>query len=271
MDTDTILGLLDEKARIQAFDACLKKLESGPRLDLEALRVCVKLRPPLKIASGDDSCITPPQDRDHADVSIEPVDGPTLNQRLCSLLTARIPLEPLDSDHFYELADILCVDGPFANLIFREHIHVHLVGLLPALSERAHRDTEIEAQAVRSATAYLTLIKCSYWLPSSRNHVIDSKSLSFLSQFMGLPLLDHVIHDAISAFLSLLRRGERIIVAPPADLSQAWLKFDPVSGQIELSGSLIDGSLWNQLKLASDNKTTGKLIDCGVVLFSICW
>jgi tRNA guanosine-2'-O-methyltransferase len=247
MDTDTILGLLDEKARVQAFEACLKKLESAPRLDFEVLRVCVKLHPPLNIASGDDSRTTPSQDQDDINASTRTVDGSALNQRLCSLLTARIPHEPLDSDHFYELAEILCSDGPFANLIFRGNIHVALVALLPKISDR-EPTLEEEFEAGRKATAYLTLLKCSYWLPSSRNHAIDPGSLRFLAQFAGLQSVEHVIYDAISAFLSLLRREERIIVAPPADLSQSWLKLDPVSGQVEMSGSVIDGSLWDRLR-----------------------
>jgi tRNA guanosine-2'-O-methyltransferase len=247
MDTDTILGLLDEKARVQAFEACLKKLESAPQLDLEVLRLCVKLRPPLNIASGDDNRITPPQDRDKTNASTSNVDASALNQKLCSLLTARIPHEPLDSDHFYDLADVLCSDGPFANLIFRENIHVALVALLPEISD--HEPTlDKEFEAGHKATAYLTLLKCSYWLPSSRNHAIDPGSLRFLTQFAGLQLVEEVFHDAISALLSLLRRGERIVVAPPADLSQSWLKLDPVSGQLEMSGSVIDGSLWDRLR-----------------------
>jgi tRNA guanosine-2'-O-methyltransferase len=256
MDTNTILGFLDEKTRLRAFGSCLKTLELAPRLELEALRVCVRLHPPLKTASGDDHYVNPFEDQDHTNLSKQVVDGPALNQQLCHLLASRIPYEPLDSNHFYKLADILCGDGPFANLIFREKIHADLAALLPKLSEGAHRDTEAEAQAVRTATAYLTLIKCSYWLPSSHNHVIDPGSLSLLSQFMGLSSVDHVAHDAISAFLSLLRRGERIVVAPPTDPSQTWLQLDPISGQMELSTSIIDGSLWGQLRLLETNSHT---------------
>jgi tRNA guanosine-2'-O-methyltransferase len=247
MDTDTILGLLDEKARVQAFEACLKKLESAPQLDLEVLRVCVKLHPPLNIASGNNSQVPPLQNQDETYASKQIVDGPAPNQKLCSLLTARIPHEPLDSDHFYQLADILCSDGPFANLIFRENIHVALVALLPEISDREPTLDE-ESQAGHKATAYLTLLKCSYQLPSSRNHVIDPGSLRFLTQFVGVQSVEHVIYDAISAFLSLLRREEPIVIAPPADLSQSWLKLDPVSGQVEMSGSVIDGSLWDRLR-----------------------
>jgi tRNA guanosine-2'-O-methyltransferase len=259
MDTDAILDLLDEKARSQAFESCFNDLESAPRLDLEALRVCVKLRPPLRTALKADHCATLPLDHDLTEASKPALGGLAVNQKLCLLLTSRIPYEPLDSDHFYKLADILCIDGPFANLIFRENIHTELTAFLPELSGCAHRNTEnteAETQAVRTVTAYLTLIKCSYWLPSSRYHVVDPGTLGFLSQFMSLPSIEHVAHDAISAFLSLLRRGERIVVAPPANFSQSWLKLNPVSGQMELSGSIIDGCLWSQLRLIETNNHT---------------
>jgi tRNA guanosine-2'-O-methyltransferase len=271
MDTNTILGLLDEKTRLRAFESCLKTLELAPRLELEALRLCVRLHPPLKTASGDDHHVTPLEDQDYTDISKETFDGPALNQKLCHLLASRIPNEPLDSNHFYKLADILCGDGPFANLIFREKIHADLVALLPELSKSAHRDTEAEAQAVRIATAYLTLIKCSYWLPSSHHHVIDPGSLGLLSQFLGLPSIDHVAHAAISAFLSLMRRGERIVVAPPTDPSQTWLQLNPISGQMELSASIIDGSLWGQLRLLETNShTMGEWKVCDADVMYIC-
>jgi tRNA guanosine-2'-O-methyltransferase len=273
MDTDTILGLLDETARLHAFESCLKTLELAPRLELEALRVCVKLHPPLKTAPGGDRYATPLQDQNHTNVPKDIVDGPALTQRLCHLLVSRIPHEPLDSDHFYKLADVLCGDGRFANLIFRETIHANLVALLPELTQGAHRDTEsteAEAQAERTATAYLTLIKCSCWLPSSHNHVIDLASLGLLSQFMGLPSIGHVAHDAISAFLSLLRRGERIVVASPSGLSQSWLKLNPISGHMELSGSIIDGSLWDQLRVLEINsRTMGEWIKFATSIFCV--
>jgi tRNA guanosine-2'-O-methyltransferase len=253
MDLDSILDLLDEGSRHQAFKSCLAKLDAAPQLDLEVLRVCIKLRPTPRL----DNHI---KDDVHSGNSlIATQDGQDTNEtmlidQLLDLLVARIPLEQLDSDHFYKLANILCSDGHFANLLFQERIHVRLTALLPDLSEHAHKQAEksneAEAsvrQATRTATAFLTLLKCSYWLPSNHNHVVSPESLGFLAQFLGLPAIDSIAHDAISAFFLLLQRREPIAIAAPKDVSRPWLKRDTISGQLVLSGSIIDGSFWYQL------------------------
>ncbi|KAF1921329.1 hypothetical protein BDU57DRAFT_488990 [Ampelomyces quisqualis] len=234
MDADTILALLDESSRHQAFTLCLKKLENAPRLDLEALRVCIKLRP-FRASAG---------------------QGTTLIEQLCDLLLSRIPREHLESDHFYTLASILCSDGSFAASFFNGNLCPALDALLPRLSIQAHRDAdrsdEAEAslrEAISSATAYLTLLKCSYWLPSEQNHIIGPDSLQFLSQFLGSPSIDSVIHDVISAFLSLLKRREPIVVATTDKFTQPWLTLDHALGQAVLSAPIVDGSLWDQLSI----------------------
>lgn len=264
MDT-TILDLLDESSRIQAFTSCFTKLESSSRLDLDALRLCIKLRPRPKPVSKEDyhennarfgNPTTPYQDRDQADASRRDFEGYMFVEKLCDLLVLRIPLEQLDSDHFYVLADILCSDGPFTNMLFREKIHPNLVALLPILYESSHRGAgeidEVEGaiqHSVRRAAAYLTLLKCSYWLPSNYYHVIEPSSLEFLSRFIGLSAVEDVAHDAVSAFFSLLKRREPIVVAPPRNASQSWLKFDSTLGRVILAGSIIDGSLWDRLSM----------------------
>jgi tRNA guanosine-2'-O-methyltransferase len=255
MDLDSILDLLDEGSRHQAFKSCLTKLDTAPQLDLEALRVCIKLRPPPRLEDYSKGEI-------HSGNSLTATqDGQDTNEtmlidQLLHLLLTRIPLEQLDSDHFYKLADILCSDGRFAYLLFQERIHKTLTALLPDLSEHAHKQAEksnvAEAtvrQATRTATAFLTLLKCSYWLPSNHNHVVSPGSLGFLAQFLGLPVIDGIAHDAISAFFLLLKRREPIAIAPPKDGSRSWLKRDTVSGQLVLSGPIIDGSFWSQLSV----------------------
>jgi tRNA guanosine-2'-O-methyltransferase len=258
MDLDSILDLLDEGSRRQAFESCLSKLDTAPQLDLEALRVCIRLRPTPRLSSED----AHPNDNVLPGSSLTAIQGgqdaneTMLLDQLLHLLVSRIPLEQLDSDHFYRLASILCSDGPFACLLFQERIQSKLTALLPDLSERAHKDAEksneAEAslcQAIRTATAYLTLMKCSYWLPSIHNHVISPGSLSCLAQFLGLPVIDGIAHDAISAFLSLLKRREPITVATPQSVSQPWLKRDPISEQMVLAEPIIDGSLWDRLSI----------------------
>lgn len=266
MDQDTILSLLDGNARIQAFQTCLTKLETTQPLDLEALQVCIKLRPTVEHAtrSADmsehglsDSASDRPAGNavDHASSCIE---------KLYALLVARIPDEQLDSDHFYKLASILCSDGKFASSLFKKSIYPRLVSISADVSERAQRDAEKSNEAeealrraIHAMTAYLTLLKCSYWLPSRNNHVVDPDTLRFLSQFLGSPVIDDTVHDVLSAFLSLLRRKESIVVANADDSSpQAWLKCKPESGQAVLSESLVDSSLWDAMSMLDYKLTT---------------
>ena len=276
MDTDTVLGLLDEESKIKAFKQCLTTLETAPRLDLDALRVCIKLRPPLSPTFKDvhaesndaSSSRIIPEDEMRLSASTQTVERSALAEKLCDLLLSRIPYEPLDSDHVFNLIEILCSDGPFAHVLFRERIHTDLVAILPGLSKHTNGDVEESNDAegsmrqnVRKATAYLTLLKCSFWLPSICNHVVEPGLLRLLSRFLGLSVLDEIAHDTISALLSLLRRGEPLVVARPRNTTQSWLEPGSVPGQVVLAGSFIDdGSLWDQLrKLEPKYFTTGKL------------
>lgn len=261
MNTDTILDLLNDVSKIQAFRSCLEKLETAPRLDIEALKVCIKLRPALHTTAGaDDFNKDIPSER--VSKSSQDQEIIALHERLYDLLVARIPQEQLDSDHFYNLAEILCSDGTFANVLIRQKIYKHLLAVLPELSGTTEATDEPEgttAQIVHTAKSFLTLLKCSYWLPSDRYHVVDPGSLGLLSQFLGIAATDDIAHDAISALLSLLRQGEPIIVAPPTDTPQSWLDFDSASGQTVLSTSIVDGSLWDRLStLEYKNQTTGE-------------
>jgi tRNA guanosine-2'-O-methyltransferase len=234
MDLEAVLGLLDEEAKNRAFEHSLSNLETSPRMDREALKVCIRLRPRL--------------DSTHQGL-----------HKLLDLLMQRIPCEPLDSDHVYSLAEILCTDGSFADVLFRERIYTTLVALLPELSTGKH--VEPDAENVRKATAYLTLLKCSYWLPGANNHVLGPGLLELLSSFLGLPDLESVALDAISAFLSLLKHGEPVVVASSRDGPQPWLKPTSIPGQMVLAEPVVDGSFWNSLgNLDSTYFKTGRSV-----------
>lgn len=258
MDADTILGLLDESSRSQAFTLCLKKLENAHQLDLEALRVCIELRPsPASVTSG----INAEKDYAPGNTHESLLNGRVFQEhvpakQLCSLVASRIPNENLDSDHFYQMASILCSDGTFAAPFFEEKIYPALGALLPRLSIQAHKDAESSddaevslRNAVISATAYLALLKTSYWLPSNENHVIGPESLQIVSQFLAVPTVGSMAHDTVAAFFSLLKRREPIVVATMNSASPYWLKLDHVSGQMVLSAPIINGSLWDQLSV----------------------
>jgi len=261
MTTNIILDLLSEELKVQAFNSCLEKLRTAQPLDLETLKVCIKLRPSEDATAKSGSSIkttpssSPSWDQDNADATARPVQRQTLSASLCDLLLVRIPHEKVDSHHLYRLAEILCSDGHFAHLLFRDNINSALAALVPQLSgythdEHVHDDYEPESnlrQAIRTATSYLTLIKCSYWLPGGHNHIIDKGSLELLSRFVDLPATTEIALDAISALLSLLRRGEPVVVASTITDTASWLKVEPNTGQVVLSGSIIDSSLWDRL------------------------
>jgi tRNA guanosine-2'-O-methyltransferase len=274
MDT-TILDLLGKEAKSHAFDACLTKLEAAPQLDFDALRVCIKIWPSIQptledrhnnIPSG--SLVHAHKDQDQSTASSQATGSYSLAEQFGELLVARIPHEHIEPDRFYALAEILCSDASFANLLFREKIYPKLVALLTVLSECVPRDADergeaqgLVRQSVYKAIAYLTLLKYSYWLPSSHYHVVDPSSLGLLSRFIGLPELDEVAHDAISAFLSLLKRAEPVVVAPPSNALQSWLKPHTIPGRVLLAGSIIDGSLWGRLSMLEPmHQTTGELL-----------
>jgi tRNA guanosine-2'-O-methyltransferase len=269
----TIIDLLGDDLKRQAFESCLKKLKAAPRLDLDALRLCIRLWPSLTPISGRGHHGSPsgnPIDSIQSTASSQFPEEYALAEELCNLVVARIPHEQIGPDHFYTLAEIICSDGFLANVLFREKICPHLIALLPALSAQTLQhgggmddDDEVWRDSVRKATAYLTILKCSYWLPSNDYfHVVEPSSLRLLSRFIGLSELDNVAHDAISAFLSLLKRGEQIVVAPPTSIPQIWLQPHTTPGRVSLATSIIDGSLWERISmLQTQDHKTGECLD----------
>lgn len=271
---DTILDLFDEESKSKAFKACLARLQTSDRLHLEDLRACIKLRPSSRFQSdnsrSDFHAIehgpeSPVQNKNKPKAFDQAGEAYILTEELCDLLLTRIPEATLDSGHLYNLAEILCSDGHFASVLVGK-VQSELVGLLPALRksyEHDDDDTETEEairRCTRKATAYLMLLKCSYWLPNHCNHVIGPDTLQFLSRFIGLPSLDGVVYEAISAFLSLLKCEGPLAVAHPSDNLPPWLRIFPGTGQVVLARPIIDSSLWDRLSLLdSEYFTTGEV------------
>jgi tRNA guanosine-2'-O-methyltransferase len=246
MDLNTVLGLLDEHTRINAYKQSMSKLESSPNLDLDALKLCIKLRPSPESAPGDAN-------------------------RLFDLLTLRIPHEPLDSDRFFRLAETVAVDGAFMDTLFRKILPVTGKVHIPELSKRLDEQAESSAQHdIRKVAAYLTLSKCNYWLPSSSNHFLVPFTLNLLSNFLGSPDLDRYALDAISALLSLLRREKHIVVASAYDTPTSWLKSTSEPGRAILAEPIVNESFWNRLSalgfeyiMSSRSTYLHSLDDCG--------
>lgn len=221
MESDTIFDFLDAESRIRAFSHYFSKLEAAKRLDFDALRVCIRLR----AIKSDGSLSTSSSNL-------------TPSGQLINILLLRIPQEPQDTDHIYKLAEVLLNDGDFARSLLRERLRDELLEVLPQLS-RTDQDEAVDGARtqgqlfVRKATGYLNLLRCCYWLPSSRSYVVDSTTLKFLSRFLGRPETDGIAHGAVSALLSLLKQGGHSQRSPLSD------DRPPV---------LVDQSLWDRYR-----------------------
>ncbi|KAH7067609.1 hypothetical protein BKA63DRAFT_495413 [Paraphoma chrysanthemicola] len=253
---DTILGLLDEEAKSRAFKAGIAALQTSDHLPLDQIRICVKLRPYLKSQLDSRS-----PDRGHAAQAStqnkqEPVEQPNetliLTESLYGLLLLRISEARWESDQLYELAELLSSDGLFMSVLFGK-MQNELNALLPSLREsHSTEDDEIERQetsrnCTRKATAYLMLLKCSYWLPNDCNHVIDSNTLKFLIQFLAVPSIQEVAYDALSAFLLLLKRGAPVAVASHDGNLPPWLQRSTDTDRVVLTKPIVDSSMWDHL------------------------
>lgn len=231
---ETIVYLSDE-SRLKAFEHSWAKLEgSTTQLNLDALSLCIRLLPPF----GPDT-----------------TEGP--HQKLRRLLVHRLPEEPQDAEHLYKLAETCAANESFARLLFVD-LHRQLSAAACQLSGARKEEYEYDGQTVsadeytRRTATILASLKCSFWLPRERHHVLNPDLFKLLTDFVGLEGLTEIALDALSALLSLLsrRQQEPIFVANPGGEVQ-WLKFDSTSGRLVLNQSVIDQSLWTCFKTLS--------------------
>ncbi|KAH6642071.1 hypothetical protein C7974DRAFT_94767 [Boeremia exigua] len=225
---DTILYMSDE-LKLKAFELNWAKLEaSTTHLQLNALRLCVRLLPQVK----------PGQ-------SSEP------HEKLRDLLLRRLLDERQDQEHLYQLAEACTKNASFAVLLFatiNENLE-HAIADIPKGSEHTESNVSVEEHTRRTA-AFITFLKCSFWLPPDSLHVLSPHLLGLLLSFVGTEGLTEAALDAASALLSLssLRRQTPIHVASPGT-EAPWTELDTASGQFVLSQPVVNDSLWNCFKL----------------------
>ncbi|KAF2632903.1 hypothetical protein BU25DRAFT_329348 [Macroventuria anomochaeta] len=173
---DAILYLSDEQ-RLEAFERNWSRLEGSTplRLDPDALRSCVQLLP-----------------------RVEPGAASEPHAKLTDLLLCRLRDERQESEYLYRLAEACSSNESFALLIFKTVIS-------SGESGRDGRTVSPEQQILRIA-AFLTFLKCSYWLPPDSHHVLEPGLVELLSTFVGIEGLHEPALDALSALLSLLSR-----------------------------------------------------------------
>lgn len=230
---DAILYLSDESA-IKALELNWAKLgEPTTLLDLNALRLCIRL---LSTNSANSS------------------SGRSYKE-LRDLVLHRLPREPQDSKHLYQLAEICSTNQTFTWVLLHQ-IAVDLGIAAAQLSTARREDYDLHghvftAEEYLSQTAtYMTFLKCSFWLPHDSHHYVAPGTLKLLAGFIGLEELTEVALDTISALLSLLalRHQKSVVVANPGIIQMPWVEVDLTSSKSILGRSVIDNSIWTHLE-----------------------
>ena len=236
---DSVLDFLDNGAKRAAFEHYLSRLEAGTRLDLDALRICLQLLPPLSPEE-----VTADQ---------TPHWSLLLQEKIWDLLFSYIPEE--NPTHLYEMAQICFSNSSLAAAQIDERIYSILSGLLAELSSGRKKvvsdETELllQEKRIRSAEGYLNFLKCSFWLPKEQYHPLRPNCIGLLSGFIGIDGLDHAAQDTLSALFSLLKNGGPIAIASPKDESWSWTKYEPALGRLVLNETIVDQSFWNEVKM----------------------
>ncbi|KAL6709099.1 hypothetical protein ACN47E_001915 [Coniothyrium glycines] len=214
MDVFAVLNLLGEDARKAAFEQNLQKLQSARRLDLDALRICIRLLPENSEAS-----FAVPHDR------------------LWDILHLRIPVEN-DLDQLFQVAEI-CLGNAIATVQLLERIKLSLEDFSKILSEKDDARIMI--------AGYLRFLRCSYWLSENYHHLLDTSFIHLISSFVGVEELDDFALDALSALFSLLRRHKKLTIAPRRSAGSAD-HYATVS-----STSMVDQSFWTRISQLNSN------------------
>ncbi|RAR01688.1 trna rrna methyltransferase [Stemphylium lycopersici] len=206
MATAAVLSLLDEHTRRAAFDASLAKLKAAPHgIDIDALDICIR----LLTTSGIDG------------------DAGSISQhdQLWDIVLARL-VDESSSDRFYEIAGLCLSHGAIIAARLK-------TALYTTLSRSAQAIPIDDLEIIQSTNSYLSFLKCCFWVPAAREHMVDAESLSLVSTFIGIDGLDEVAHDTLSAYFSLLKneRGNS-----PAKLGRKvnqslWTRLDSLDAK----------------------------------------
>jgi tRNA guanosine-2'-O-methyltransferase len=179
MATAAVLNLLDENTRNAAFDGSLAKLKATPGIDISALDICVRLLP------------SEPANREDG---VSPQHEELWNTVLGRLVDER------SSESLYDIAEICHSHGSHSASILHSKLNKSLFTLAKDLSAG-----QTHAKSIETARSYLDFLKCSFWIPTASSYMVDSGSLSLLSNFIGIEGLEDTAHDTLSAFFSLLK------------------------------------------------------------------
>ncbi|KAH9871437.1 hypothetical protein IAQ61_005616 [Plenodomus lingam] len=244
MRSDALLALLDESTKRAIFERSVKNLNFTASLDLDALRTAVALAPTVESSQSDHAVLW---------------DG-LLHWIDC------VQRSPDENTHgrLYEIADICLGNGFVIASRFHDRLFSALKTVLADLSIKTSSrasaghfsDPSEAASPSNLAAAYLRFLRCSFWLPSDRHHLINAECISIISGFIGLELEDIAL-DTLSALLSLLQNSEQIAIASTLNNLQLPSTSSSIVAANVLAGVLLShkrhdqDSLWTQIEHVS--------------------
>ncbi|KAF3042935.1 hypothetical protein E8E12_007608 [Didymella heteroderae] len=229
---DAILYMSDE-LKLKAFELNWAKLEaSTTHLNIDTVGLCVRLLPELSDGSR----------KSH--------------EKLRDLLVRRVREEEQDSQYLYQLAEACSHNASFAELFYAS-VHQALLDAAPwshPFAQKPDQELEVPAEErTRQAAAFLTFLKCSYWLPPGSLHVVRPGILRVFMSCVDKEGLTEPALDALSALLALSSSKEPIQVPSFGNFGTGalWARLDALAGRYTLDGSLVYLSFWSHLKTLS--------------------
>lgn len=228
---DAILYMSDE-LKLKAFELNWAKLEPSTRLNIDTVGLCVRLLPEFSDASRQS------------------------HEKLRDLLIHRIRDEEQDSQYLYQLAEVLTNNASFA-VQFYASVWKAILDDAPWLHHVGKElDPELQNVSTEERTqrtvAFLTFLKCSYWLPADSLHIVGPGDSRILTSFIGREYLTEPALDALSALLALSSRQlQEPIYTTNLARHGVHSKLDSASGRYILDASLTYSSFWSQLKTLS--------------------
>jgi tRNA guanosine-2'-O-methyltransferase len=233
LDMDDAILYMSDELKLKAFELNWAKLEaSTTHLNIDTVGLCVRLLPALSDESR----------KSH--------------DKLRHLLVDRIRNDEQDSQCLYHLAEACTHNASFAELFYAS-IHQALLDAAPwahPFTQKPAAELEVSAgERVRQVVAFITFLKCSYWLPSGSLHVVRPGILRILMSCVEQEGLAEPALDALSALLALSGSKASIQVPTfePFGSGAVWAKLDSLAGRYTLDGSLIYLSFWSHLKTLS--------------------
>lgn len=125
----------------------------------------------------------------------------------------------------------------------------------PGSSDHPHGSTNqivpSDEEHLLLVRGYYKFLKCSFWLPAKQHHYITPELIEALIGSVGHDVLDILVHDTLSALLSLLA-GPPVVVLNVAALPQTWTNQDVTTNRRSLVPGVLSDSFFACLSRLPD-------------------